>query len=116
MVSLVPGLARRAISKAPGAPVVITPVDGWGFAEAIDGKLAPPFELRLTEVGVNVGSGIRGWRGEIASVAHKYAGMRVQMSPRYTEGARVVVIWVFDEDKTVFSGMAETTGLERKFK
>ncbi|PKP88193.1 MAG: hypothetical protein CVT78_02680 [Alphaproteobacteria bacterium HGW-Alphaproteobacteria-17] len=95
--------------------VVITPIDGWGFLESIDGELAEPFEACEIESGVDF-EGIKGWRGKVLPKKHKYAGMNLQMTPRHVEETPVVVLWVFDGEKTVFSGMAETTGLKRDWK
>ena len=105
-----------ALEKGPHTGIWVTPIDGWGFSEAIDGKLAPRFEVRITEAGVDVGSGIRGWRGQVFSRRHKYAGCNIQMTPRHVDWTGFVVLWVFDGDETVFSGMAETNGLSCDFK
>jgi hypothetical protein len=98
------------------AAVVVSPIDGWGYMETIDGELAGPFEAALDEIGIDVGDGIRGWRGWITSVAHKYSGMAIQMTPRTVECSGVVVVWVRRDLETVFSGMADTIGLECNWK
>ena len=97
---------------APVAGVWVNPFDGWGFMETIDGKLAPPFELSIDETGVDIGDGILGWRGSVATPGHKYSGMRFRMDPRHTHWTGIVVIWVDSENGPVFSGMAKTRGLE----
>ena len=95
--------------------VVITPIDGWGFLEVIDGELAEPFEACEIESGVDF-DGIKGWSGKVFSKEHKYAGMSLRMTPRHVEDTPVVVLWVSDGDRIAFSGMAETTGLKRDWK
>ena len=112
MVRAEPGFSGGMIGKVAHTGVWITPFDGWGFAETIDGELAPRFELRIREAGVDMGDGIRGWRGDVLSSWHKYAGMQVQMTPRHVDWSQIVVLSVFDGEKLVFSGMAETSGLE----
>ena len=107
-----PGSIGRAADQAPHTGIWVTPIDGWGFAETLDGELAPRFELLIREAGVDVGGGILGWRGDVLSTRHKYAGMQVRMTPRHTEWSEIVVLSVFEGHKMVFSGMAETSGLE----
>jgi hypothetical protein len=98
------------------ASVVVTPIEGWGYSETIDGELSPPFEVSLSELGADMGDGIRGWRGQVVTADHKYSGMAVQMTPRHVEDTGVVVLTVIESDEAVFSGMADTTGLERNWK
>ena len=96
----------------PPAGVWVKPFDGWGFMETIDGTLAPPFEARIDEAGVDTGGGIRGWRGSVASAGHRYAGMPLVMRPRHTHWSGIVVAEVGSRGAIAFSGMAETAGLE----
>jgi hypothetical protein len=90
----------------------VHPIYGWGYVETVDGKLAEQFETDIDEIGVDIGGGILGWRGRAVSAGHKYCGMRFAMSPRHTTWTGIVVIGIEDEEKLVFSGMAETSGLE----
>jgi hypothetical protein len=98
------------------AAVFVSPVDGWGYMETIDGELASPFEVFLDEVGIDVGGGIFGWRGRVTSAAHKYSGMAIKMTPRHVDWSGVVVVLVNRDEDTVFSGMADTIGLECNWK
>jgi hypothetical protein len=97
---------------APGEGTWIAPNEGWGYAERIDGQLAPPFEIRIDEVGVDVGDGIRGWRGVVATPGHKYDGLHFRLTPRHTRWTGIVVIEIKEQGELIFSGMAETRGLE----
>ena len=97
---------------SPAAGIWIKPIDGWGFRETIDGELAPSFEVRIDDAGVDIGDGILGWRGTVVSLDHKYAGLHFKMDPRHTTWTGIVVIWVGNGHEQVFSGMAETKGLE----
>jgi hypothetical protein len=90
----------------------VHPIDGWGFKEAVDGKLAGEFEVSIDQAGVDIGDGIAGWRGTVATPGHKYDGLSLTMTPRHTIWMGVVVINVTDREKLVFSGMADTSGLE----
>jgi hypothetical protein len=90
----------------------VHPIDGWGFLETVDGKLADEFEVSIDEAGVEFGEGIAGWRGTVATPGHKYDGLRLAMTPRHTHWTGVVVVKVTDGETLVFSGMAETNGLE----
>lgn len=96
--------------------VVVMPVDGWGFLEIIDGELAPPFEMKISEVGVDVGQPGLGWRGTVNHPGHKYDGMAVSMHPRHVEWSGVVVLDVTNGGATVYSGFAHTEGLECNWK
>ncbi|HMI39727.1 MAG TPA: hypothetical protein VK485_00680 [Sphingomicrobium sp.] len=87
--------------------ITITPIDGWGFAENVDGQLSPSFEVELDETGIDLG-GVVGWRGQVLSPGHKYAGMPFDMTPRHTTWTGTVVINIRDG----FSGMADTEGLQ----
>jgi hypothetical protein len=96
----------------PPPGVWIHPIDGWGFMETIDGNLAPAFEAHIEVEGVSIGSGILGWRGSVATPGHKYAGKHFTMQPRNTAWTDIVVINIGEGKEVVFSGMAETSGLE----
>ncbi|MGQ0588465.1 MAG: hypothetical protein ACT4N8_02880 [Sphingosinicella sp.] len=106
--------ALSMVNPAWAAPpgTWIHPIDGWGYVEAIDGKLADQFEARIEMSGTDIGDGVLGWRGTVSTPGHKYAGLRLTMSPRHTTWTRIVVVHVEDHEKLVFSGMAETSGLE----
>ena len=91
--------------------VVVTPIDGWGYMETIDGKLAPAFSVRVDEVGIDIGSGILGWRG-VVSGASKYQAMPFDMNPRHTTWTGTVIINIKSGQTYAFSGMADTTGLD----
>jgi hypothetical protein len=97
---------------APAKGTWVAPNEGWGYAEGIDGQLAPPFEIRIDEAGADMGDGIRGWRGVVVTPGHKYQGMRFRMTPRNTRWTGTVVIEIGDGGEPAFSGMAETRGLE----
>ena len=90
----------------------VTPVEGWGYAERLDGQLAPRFEIHIDQAGVDMGDGIRGWRGAVVTPGHKYAGLRFKITPRHTRWTGIVVIEIERDGELVFSGMAETSGLE----
>ncbi|WP_430414370.1 hypothetical protein [Parasphingorhabdus sp.] len=94
----------------------VSPIDGWGFFEAIDGKLSKSFEIHLAQAGIDIGSGILGWRGTVLSKDHKYENMSFEMSPRHENWTGVVVIRVFDGDKQIYDGMADTSGLKCEWK
>ena len=96
----------------PPPGVWVQPIYGWGCLESIDGELAPAFEARIDAAGVDVGEGIRGWCGAVLSPGHKYSGMALTMTPRHTSWSGVVVATVKSADTLVFSGMADTSGLE----
>jgi hypothetical protein len=96
----------------PPAGIWVNPVDGWGYMETIDGKLAPMFSARIDAAGVDSGGGIKGWRGSVASSPHKYAGMELMMRPRHTHWSGVVVAEITQAGATIFNGMANTSGLE----
>jgi hypothetical protein len=106
--------ARSMVDPAWVAPpgTWVRPVDEWGFMEEIDGKLADQFEISIDEAGVDIGGGILGWNGSVATRGHKYSGLNLSMSPRHTDWLGVVVINVTEGEKLVFSGMADTSGLE----
>lgn len=113
MVAALPGWS---IARVPHSGVWITPIDGWGFVETIDGQLASKFEIYNIRAGVEIAVGILGWKAEVLSPHHKYARMHVEMTPRHVENTGVVVVNVTDGDLLVFSGMADTIGLERDWK
>ena len=92
--------------------VRVTPFDGLGFVENLDGKLAPSFEVSLDETRVDIGDGILGWRGHVLSPGHKYSGMPFAMSPRHTTWTETVVINISNGGGYAFSGMADTQGLK----
>jgi hypothetical protein len=94
-----------------GSNVWITPEEGWGFKETIDGKLAGPFEAAIDESHVDFGVTL-GWRGRVVSHDHKYAGLPFEMTPRHTKWTGTVVINIEKGDDYAFSGMAETEGLD----
>ncbi|MXO89469.1 hypothetical protein [Pontixanthobacter aquaemixtae] len=97
--------------------VRITPIDGWGYSETIDGRLARPFEAEILEEGVEFAADVIGW--EARAVSGKYAGRLLKMTPRHVEWRQVIVLEVFasdDRSKMIFSGMANTTGLECNWK
>jgi|GEM_PF-3922967 len=96
----------------PPSGVWVRPIDGWGFMEKIDGELAPAFEVKIDASGVDIGSGILGWRGSVKTPRHKYDGLPFVMQPRHTRWTDVVVLNVGDDRDSIFSGMAETHGLE----
>lgn len=106
--------ALSMVDSAWVAPpgIWVHPIDGWGYMETLDGELAEQFEIRIDETGVDIGAGNFGWRGGVATPGHKYAGMRFAMNPRHTTWTGIVVIGVEDGERPVFSGMAETGGLE----
>ena len=91
--------------------VSVMPNEGWGFLERIDGNLAPQFDIDVKEAGVDIGNAIRGWRGIVTT--GKYAGAAIEMTPRHVDWDGWVVANVTRDGALVFSGMAETTGLER---
>ncbi|WP_374524667.1 hypothetical protein [Sphingopyxis sp.] len=97
-------------------PVVVIPVYGWGFLETIDGELADPFEINISETGVNVGQPGLGWRGKVSQAGHKYDGMTVSMHPRHVEWTGVVVLDVTSGGATIYNGFAHTEGLECNWK
>jgi hypothetical protein len=105
-----------AVEKEPHIGIWVTPIDGWGFSETMDGNLASRFEVRISETGVDVGGGIRGWRGLVVSSHHKYASCYIEMTPRHVDWSGYVVLWVSNGDGMIFSGMAETTGLSCDFR
>jgi hypothetical protein len=92
--------------------VWIHPIDGWGFVEHIDGKLADQFQIQIHESGVDTGDGALGWRGTVATPHHKYAEMDFDMTPRHTTWTGIVVMGVRNGNELAFHGMAETSGLE----
>ncbi|MGN6820328.1 MAG: hypothetical protein ACTHJR_16815 [Sphingomonas sp.] len=101
--------------------IFVTPIDGWGYHDAIDGLLAPRFAVDITESGARVGRGIadyhiRGWRGTVVSPSSKYHDMAIRMTPRHVDWDGMVVVEITDGDRVMFSGMAETTGLECTWK
>jgi hypothetical protein len=95
--------------------VRVKPIYGWGFDETIDGELAAPFDAEISEVGVDIDSGIRGWRG--TALNGKYSGARLEMTPRHKPFDGIVVLDAYfaDGQSYYFKGMAETTGLECKW-
>ena len=96
--------------------VLLTPEEGWGFYEEIDGKLADTFSVSITEKGVDLGHGILGWRG--VALDGKYKGRRLEMSPRHIDWTGVVVLKVLkraDRGDLLYSGFAHTEGLERNW-
>ena len=101
-----------AIFRKPRTGIWVTPIDGWGFLENVDGKLAIPFEIVLDASGIDFGDGIKGWRAHLLSDNHKYSGMSVKLTPRHTRWDGVTVVTVTNGDLLVFSGMADTEGLE----
>lgn len=113
MVKSVDNAVSPQVAAKSVAQIRIKPIDGWGFYEAIDGKLAQGFEVGDIEFGVDLG-GITGWRGKVISNQHKYAGMLLEMTPRHAEDSGVVVLKVLDGGRLVFSGMADSTGLTRQ--
>ena len=92
--------------------ILVTPFDGWGFVENLDGKLAPAFEVLVDETRVDLGGGILGWRGHVLSPGHKYSGMPFEMSPRHTTWTETVVINISNGSGYAFSGMADAEGLK----
>ena len=95
----------------------IEPFDGWGFAETIDGKLADPFDAEVTESEVDFGPNVVGWKAR--ALNGKYAGCYLELTPRHVERTDVIVLWVFPDQHDrnyLYSGMADTTGLECNWK
>ena len=92
----------------------VSPIYGWGYLDEIDGELAPTFEVVVQTSGVNVGGGIRGWRGTVST--GKYLGSVIEMTPRHVEWDGLVVANVQRDGKLIFSGMADTAGLECNWK
>ena len=92
----------------------VTPIEGWGFLETIDGVLAPPFKIEIDETEVKFDL-THGWLGHVISLDHKYSGMTVQMTPRHTTWTRTIVIHINGASGYAFSGMADTDGLECKW-
>ena len=93
----------------PSTQVVITPVDGWGFKETIDGKLAPSFEAKIAGSGEATEGGILGWHGKATN--GKYAGADLTMTPRHSPWSGYVVLRVRRGSETIFDGIANTKGL-----
>ena len=96
----------------PPAGIWVRPIYGWGFVETVNGSLAPPFEISVTETGCDIGRGVRGWRGSVVSLGHRYFGLGFKMSPLHTDWTRTVNIRVQGHEDYAFSGMADTSGLE----
>jgi hypothetical protein len=97
--------------------VNVTPVDGWGFHETIDGCLAPTFQIEILEDGFEFEPNIIGWKAR--ALNGKYAGRTIRMTPRHVEWTRVVVLKVYKDDNSdgyLFSGLANTEGLECNWK
>jgi hypothetical protein len=92
----------------------VTPVDGWGYLESIDGQLASRFEVDVHQTGIEIGHGIRGWRGTVTT--GKYLDATIAMTPRHVDWDGWVVANVKRDDELLFSGMAETSGLECNWK
>lgn len=113
---MIPDALRWPVQSDKPRGVWISPTDGWGFMEAIDGELSAPFKAEIVAACTHMGDGILGWRGKVASAGHKYNGMKIEMTPRHTTWSEVVVLRVYDETKLVFSGIANTSGLECKWK
>jgi hypothetical protein len=109
---VVSALAAGELRRNSATGVWIEPFDGWGFLETVDGRLAPAFEARIDEAGVDTGGGIKGWRGSVASPAHKYSGMPLVMRPRHTHWSGMVTTEVGSADRIAYSGLAVTSGLE----
>jgi hypothetical protein len=98
------------------SPVIVTPIQGWGYQENIDGDLSPPFAVQIAAAGTFLAINVRGWRGKVVSPSAKYRDMAVEMSPRHVDWDGVVNITVFDGDQIVFAGMANTTELDLSWK
>lgn len=94
--------------------VKVTPIDGWGFRESVDGKLARSFEIEVLESGVKFAPDVIGWKAK--ALNGKYKGSHVKVTLRHIDDPSAVVLEVFSTDSeqgTLFSGMADTTGLKR---
>ena len=90
--------------------IILSPTEGWGYSETLDGELAAPFHAEIDETGVDCGSGILGWKGR--AVDGKYSGAPVEMTPRLVSFNGLVVLHVGDRGKLLFSGIADSNGLE----
>ena len=104
------------VMREPHAHVWIKPIYGWGFVEGIDGELAVPFEMLVEQSGVDIGEGVKGWRGQVFNSNHKYGGMNVEICPRHVDWDGFVNLRVCDGTKQIFSGFAESNGLECDWK
>ena len=96
----------------PPPGIWVKPRGDWGFVDTIDGELAGPFEVQIEEAGATLFDGRRGWRGRIRSARHKYGYMDFIMRPRHTPFDGIVSIDVTNGGPSIFSGVAETRGLE----
>jgi hypothetical protein len=92
----------------------VSPIDGWGYLETLDGELAPQFDVEVREAGADIGDGILGWRGVVTT--GKYIGAAIEMTPRHVDWDGWIVANVNRDEKLIFSGMAETVGLECNWK
>ena len=87
---------------------MLTPDDGLGYFEAIDGKLAPPFQVEITRFALNAQDVIE-WQGTVTMPGHKYDGSAVSMTPRLTVVSPIVVLHVRDGDREIYGGAVEVS-------
>jgi hypothetical protein len=97
--------------------ISIQPMDGWGYFERDRAGLKPSFEADVGEVGPGPCILSNGWAGYASAQQHAYSGKHVILTPRHTKWDGVVVLHVhdgehLDADSMIFSGMADTIGLE----
>jgi hypothetical protein len=91
----------------------IVPIDGWGFHETVDGKLAAAFDAKVIASQFEFHPRIIGWKAK--AVNGKYAGCYLELTPRHVEWTEVVVIHIYpnpDDRNYLYSGMADTPGLK----
>lgn len=96
---------------------LLIPIDGWGFEENIDGKLAEPFEIEIVKERVEFASDVVGCQAR--ALNGKYAGAYIDITPRHVECSGVVVLKVYkhgSQAERMFYGMADTEGLECSWK
>ena len=93
-------------------PVTLTPIDGWGFYESIDGELATPFRAEVQQKAVRFGPDVVGWSAK--ALDGKYAGAQIKVTPRNMPFVGVLVLEVTDPEtgKTLYSGFADSQGLD----
>lgn len=95
----------------------IEPIDGWGFHEAVDGRLAGRFDAEVTEAKFKFAPGVIGWKAR--ALNGKYAGCFIEVTPRHVEWTEVVVVSICRDEAgadCLFSGMANTEGLDCDWK
>jgi hypothetical protein len=85
---------------------VLTPDDGLGYFEAIDGKLPSPFQVEIAGCELNSQDVVE-WHGTVKMAGHKYDGLAVRMTPRLTVPSPIVILHVRQGDRDVFGGAAE---------